>query len=232
MLCFLFVCIIWRQLNVLSQYVWVHISKSTLLLCCDLHASIQFWLGDAKMWKLFLQIPKRQVHIKLRAECYHCFPMAWSDPPQWGVRSKTVNSVQNYQHCTVYNVQCTMYSVQCTVHNVQCTMYSAQYIVYNVQCTMYSVQCVVYTIHITVYCVQCTLVFSAFTLLCIVEEYYVLYCVGKTPPPTPAEHCTETFHNSWTVLYRGFLPVILHHCAVHCTWDSAQRSKSLICASL
>ena len=132
MLCFLFVFIIWRQLNVLSQYVWVHISKSTLLLCCDLHASIYFWLRDAKMWKLFLQIHKRQVHIKLRAECYHCFPMAWSDPPQWGVRSKTVNSVQNYQHCTVYNVQCTIYNVQCTVYNVQCTMYSVQCTVYNV----------------------------------------------------------------------------------------------------
>ena len=65
----------------------------------------------------------------------------------------TMYSVQ----CTVYNVQCTMYSVQCTVYNVQCTMYSVQCTVYNVQCTMYSVQCTVYNVQCTMYSVQCTM---------------------------------------------------------------------------
>ena len=43
-------------------------------------------------------------------------------------------------HCTMYNVQCTVYNVFCRSY---CTLYTVQYITYSVeaivQCTMYSI---------------------------------------------------------------------------------------------
>ena len=49
----------------------------------------------------------------------------------------------NRVHCTMYIIQCTLYSVYC--------------IVYSVQCTLYCVYCTVYNIH---GCIHCTLHFS------------------------------------------------------------------------
>ena len=43
--------------------------------------------------------------------------------------------------CTVYSVQCIVYSV-CTAYSV-CIVYTVQYTVY-VQCIVYSMQCIVY----------------------------------------------------------------------------------------
>ena len=58
--------------------------------------------------------------------------------------------------CTLYNVHCTMYTVQCTLYNVHCTMYTVQCTLYNVHCTMYTVQCTLYNVHCTMYSEQCT----------------------------------------------------------------------------
>ena len=52
-------------------------------------------------------------------------------------------------HCTLYSVQCTVYSVHCTLCIVQCTLYT-------VQCKMCNVHCTLYIVHYTLFSVQCT----------------------------------------------------------------------------
>ena len=74
-------------------------------------------------------------------------------------------------HCTVYIVQCTLYSVHCTVYIVQCTLYS-------VHCTVYIVQCTLYSVHCTVYIVQCTLYISR--LHRVKGLYNSFYCLIYT----------------------------------------------------
>ena len=110
---------------------------------------------------------------------------------------------------TVYNVQCTTYSVQRTVYNVHCTAYSVRrtlykHILYDVQCTfMRQLQRTVYGVCITMYILcriqyeaaQSTvysvhsalyrIYYTAYTVQCTMydvrrTQYYIVYTVKCT----------------------------------------------------
>ena len=55
--------------------------------------------------------------------------------------------------CTVYNVQCTLYSV----YNIHCTLYIVQCILYSVYCTHDGYEGTVYIVHVAQYLNPATL---------------------------------------------------------------------------
>ena len=60
-----------------------------------------------------------------------------------------------------------MYTVHCTVYSVQCKLYS----VYTcIQCTLYSVQCIVYNVHSTLYSDTRVYEYSDASIFC---EFYL-----------------------------------------------------------
>ena len=74
-----------------------------------------------------------------------------------------VGQVPYIEHCTVYSVKYTVYSIQCKVYSVQYTVQSIQCAVHNVNCTLTDVQgsvrivhCAVHNVHFTINIIDCT----------------------------------------------------------------------------
>ena len=63
--------------------------------------------------------------------------------------------------CFVYSVLCTVFYVQCFVYSVLCTVYCVQWFTYSDFCTLFYVQCFMYSVLCTVFYVQC-FVYSVF----------------------------------------------------------------------
>ena len=71
--------------------------------------------------------------------------------------------LSTWAFCTIYNV------LQCTMFNVQCLVYSVKWTLFNVQCTVFSIQCTLYSLHCSVSSVQYTIYIPVFNLkfLCL-----------------------------------------------------------------
>ena len=78
--------------------------------------------------------------------------------------------LSTWAFCTIYNVlQCTMFNVQCLVYSVKWTLFNVQCTVFSIQCTLYSLHCSVSSVQYTIYNVHCTLYIPVFNLkfLCL-----------------------------------------------------------------
>ena len=89
-------------------------------------------------------------------------------------------NVVNCKHSTVYNVECSVFSLQYTVYSVQSSVCRTQY-------TVYSVQCAVYTQY-TVYSVQCV----QSGIECVGRHAFprLALCLQKISNQSGTAHCT------------------------------------------
>ena len=127
--------------------------------------------NEHRLYNYWTHVEYNSIHIvKVRVQC-------------------AVYSVQHGLHivyCPMYNVQ-SMCSVQCKVYNVHCTLYTVQrtmckMILYIVHCTLYNLLCVVYTKHCTLYTVHftlhmdCTLYTGQYTMCSLCCALYTAQC--------------------------------------------------------
>ena len=111
------------------------------------------------------------------------------------VRQAPITSHPNpsyYVHCTVYIVQCTLYSVHRTMYIVQCTLYSVRCTVYIVQCTSYSVHCTVYVVQCTLYSVHRT-VYTQFNIASLSSMPRTQQMFSKESPQTVSQRSLLLF---------------------------------------
>ena len=72
----------------------------------------------------------------------HYFPFLFHCKTWAKLNSQILNmAVQNPVHSTICWVHCTQYNMQCTLHTVQYLMYTVRSTVCRVHCTKYSMQC-------------------------------------------------------------------------------------------
>ena len=86
--------------------------------------------------------------------------------------------------CTVCSVQFSEYRVQCAVTSVQCTVCSVQFSEYRVQCAVSSVQCLVCSVECLVCSVQCT-VCSVQCTVCSVQCWIIIAVINKAAADHP-----------------------------------------------
>ena len=61
------------------------------------------------------------------------------------------HDIEQIVHNTLYNVQCTVHTVQCTLFSAYCTVHTVQCALYGAHCTVHTAQCALYSAHCTVH---------------------------------------------------------------------------------